>query len=308
MTLYTRGVLMAVITTVLFGVTSSVAKLISVDGLSQMSVMVYRTFFVVVVLTAWFSCTGRKDLFRVPNPMVSQYAMLGFFSLVCNATGFMMSCMYLSVPQAVIIHYTFPLSTMVASCLVTREPPTRLEVIAGVLVAVGLCVGFSESLENMEVPSVAGVVWGVVSVLGFSGQVIVSRSMAADGKSHPLTQLFYTNLFGGVMILVGKSLFVGWADLSGLSWPVFAIMQYPAIAGSLIAFGLLFAALRHIPPTTASLICSLEIVVALAAMPLFLGTLPSVLETLGASIIFVAVTGSTLLKGRAMRVPPPKAG
>ena len=137
---------MALMTALLFGIMSSVAKLISADGLSQMSVMAYRTVFAVVALGLWFSFSGKKDLFRIPNPMVSKYAMLGFFSLVCNATGFMMSCVYLSVPQAVILHYMFPLTTMAASCLVSKERPTGLEVLAGVLVVAGLFLLLRNSL------------------------------------------------------------------------------------------------------------------------------------------------------------------
>jgi|GEM_PF-797111 len=307
MSLYMRGVLMATLTAVLFGAMSSVAKIISADGLSQLTVMAYRAIFVVLALSVGFTVTGRKHLFRISRQMAPRYAALGFFSLVCAAGGFMMSCMYLSVPHAVILHYTFPLSTMALAFFISREIPSLLEVLAAILILVGMYIGFAAGKESLEPLSVPGVVWGVVSVFGFSAQMLLSRTMSRAGKSDPVTQLFYVNLFGGLIVIIGKSVFWGWGDLSGLSWEVFAWMQYPAIGGSLCAFWLLFASLRYISPTTVSLICTLEIVMALAAMPLLLGSTPTAQEAVGALIIMAAVIGSTLFKRpKAVPAAPPQ--
>ena len=76
--------------------------------------------------------------------------------------------------------------------------------------------------------------------------------------------------------------------------PIAMSMQYPAIAGSLLAFLLFYSALKYIPAPTVSLITSLEIVSALVLTPLMLKQTPSSHELAGCAIILAAVVITTV--------------
>lgn len=295
---YRKGILMATATAILWGASGSFVKLISADGLSQITVAVYRTWFIVAVIGLWLRYKRGAEAFHVSRRTMAAYVSMGFLTIICTGTGYMMSCVYLTVPQAVILHYTFPLLTLIGDCVITRERPTVLQALAAVLIIVGLYVGFAMGNELGAV-SVAGVVWGVLSVFGFAGQNLLSRSILKGGKTDPIVQLFYANLFGGIMVTLGKSAFIGWGDLHLITPRVLLLMQYPTLVAGIIGFALLFTSMKYIPATLASLLCSLEVVSTLALMPLLLGSTPTLQEVAGALIILFAVAISTVRKKAA---------
>ncbi len=290
---YRKGILMAILTAALWGGSGPFVKLISAEGLHQVTVMMFRACFVVLAVGPWLALRRGTDALRVSGRMLAAYALLGLLTIVCMATGYMLSCVYLTVPQAVILHYTFPLLTIAGDCLITKERPTLLQVVGAVLILVGLYVGFAMG-EGLGTISVIGAIWGTISVIGFAAQNLMTRSLLKSGKRDPMVQLFYVNLFGGIMLLAGKSALLGWDDLGLITPRVALLMVYPVAVTGLIGFALLFSSMKYIPATLASLLCSLEVVSSLAAMPLLLGSLPTRQETAGALIILFAVIVSTV--------------
>ena len=304
---YRKGILMATTTAILWGASGPFAKIISANGLDQVTVTVYRTCFIVTVLGLWLRRKRGGDAFLVPRNTLAAYGAMGFLSIVCTGMGYMMSCVYLTVPQAVILHYTFPLLTMAGDCLITKERPTLLQVGAGLLILVGLYVGFAMGQGLGEI-SLIGAAWGVISVLGFATQNLLTRSIMKGGRNDPLMQLFYANLFGGILVILGKSAFLGWADLRLITPRIMLLIQYPTIVAGLLGFALLFTSMKYIPATLASLLCSLEVVSTLAAMPLLLGSLPTMQEVVGAMIILFAVAMSTIdTRKRSLPLPTKNA-
>ncbi len=286
---YTRGVAMALGTALLWGGMSPLAKFVGSQGVSMASVMCYRALLVVILMAAWLRSSLGAGWYRIERRLMRTYLLLGFLTVVMNACGFMMSCAYLTVPQALMIHYTFPLATMAGSYFITREKPPLLQVAAGLMIIVGLYVGFMGAGGRMNSVSPAGLLWAVASVIGLSGQTLVSRRILKGGATDPLIQLFYIHLFGGAMLIVGKSALMGWADLKAINGAVFALMQYSALGAGLLGFGFMFNALKFIPASLVSLICTLELVFALCITPFALGLYPTANELLGCAVIMVSV-------------------
>ena len=295
---YWRGVAMVLGTTLCWGAMAPVAKLISSNGPSQVTVTCYRALFITVVVGAWLAAVKGHAAFRPGRRMFSAYALLGLFSLVFAATGNMVSCVYLTIPQALIIHYTYPLVTMVGSALFAHEKPSPIQVAAGFCIVAGLYIGFNFIHGGPGQISTAGVLWGALSVFGTSGQTLISRRISKTEKPDALLQLFFSNMAGGLILIVFKSVLSGWDDLSLITPKIFALMQYPAIAGSLLAFFLFYSSLKYIPAPTVSLVTSLEIIIALVLTPLLLHQMPSVHELAGCAIILVAVIVSTVSNAR----------
>ena len=292
---YWRGILMAFSTAVLWGAVAPVVKIIAAGGISLITVMCYRAVFVVFVMGCWLYFKKGACAFNIPRQTMFMYVLIGVLTIVFNASGYLMSCSYLSVPHALILHYTYPLVTMAGSVFITREKPSAIQVMAGFLVMLGLYVGFSLGSGGGAVSAV-GVIWGVLSVLGFSSQTLLSRRMLKTGASDPLVQLFFIHLFGGLVLIAGKSFVSGWSDLSAMTPALFAIIQYPAAAAGLLGFGFLFSALKYIPASTVSLICTLEIVFALLLTPFLLHQTPNVYELSGCAIILTAVACSMITR------------
>ncbi len=286
---YTRGVMMALGTAVLWGGMSPLAKFIGSQGVSMVSVMCYRAAAIVILMPMWLRYSLGPEWYRIERRLMRTYLLLGFLTVVMNACGFMVSCFYLTVPQALMIHYTFPLVTMAGSYFITREKPSKTQIAAGLMIVAGLYVGFLGAEGGISSVSPAGLLWAVASVVGLSGQTLVSRRILKGGAANPLIQLFYVHLFGGAMLIAGKSALMGWADLKAIDGAVFALMQYSAFGAGLLGFGFMFNALKFIPASLVSLICTLELVFALCITPFALGLYPTANELLGCAVIMASV-------------------
>ncbi len=291
---YSRGVAMTVCMAALWGGVSPLSKYIGSHGVSMVSVMCYRAVVVAAVTGLWLRFSLGSGWYRVSRQLLLTYLLLGLLTTALNACGFMISCFYLTVPQALMIHYTYPLVTMAGSYFVTGEKPTAVQAAAGVMVLAGLYVGFTGDGGVMASVSAAGVVWAVLSVIGLSGQTLVSRRILMGGGTNPIVQLFYVHLFGGVIIAACKSLSVGWGDLAAVNGVIFALTQYSACCAGLIGFGLMFSALRLIPASLVSLICTLELVFALVITALLLGQYPTPHELAGCAVVMASVACAAL--------------
>ena len=74
----------------------------------------------------------------IPTAIAKQFLLIGVFGLVMNSSGFLMSAVLLTIPQALMIHFSYPIITIVGSALFTKEKPTILQVMASFLIIFGL--------------------------------------------------------------------------------------------------------------------------------------------------------------------------
>jgi drug/metabolite transporter (DMT)-like permease len=286
---YWRGVILTILAAVSWGVISPVAKILAGSGISLMSVMVFRAFFVVAALGPYLLFTRGRKIFSVAKPDLGFYCLSGLLSVVCSGGGFLMSLEYLSVAEALILHYTFPLVTLLGSLYITHEKPTKLQVLAGFLIIAGVYSGMVSGEKSFGGVSVPGLLWGLLAIVGISGQALVARRVSKKQQTDQCMLLFYAHFSGGVLLFLGKTAMMGWQDLVNFTPHLFYLMLFQSMCGSLLAYAFFYSALKYIPAATVSLICTLEIVVAVGLAALTLGAIPSVNEIFGCMIIIIAI-------------------
>lgn len=300
MTDRTKGIALAVATTIVWGAGASFSRMISADGVSQLTVMAFRTPVVALILAAVVAARRGTSALFVPRRTLAFYILSGLFTIALNATGYNTSCVYLSVPQAVILHYTFPMLTMLGDCFITGERPTVVHFVSGVLILVGLYVGFIMG-HGFGAVNMIGIAAGCISVFGMASGNLLTRTMMKGGHGDPAVQLMYANISAAVMIWISITIHGGWGDVQFITPRTVALMIYPTVVNGLIGFVLLFEALKYIPATLVSLICSLEVATTIAVMPIILGTLPTLQEGAGAATIMFAVALSMLGRARSAK-------
>ena len=291
---YWHGVAMTLIAAVCWGIMSPIAKVLAGAGISLMSVMAFRALFVVIIMGPYLCYTKGREVFRPDSNMLSFYFLSGLLSVVFSGGGFLMSLKYLSVAEALIIHYTFPLVTLLGSLWITRERPTTLQVISGFLIIAGVYLGMVGGEKTFSGISVPGLMWALLAIVGISGQALVARRVCKGQKTDQMTLLFFAHLLGGIVLAVGKSALVGWDDINNFTPPLFALMAFQAFCGSRRAYGLFYTALKYVPAATVSILCTLEIVVAVGLTSLLLGQSPSTQEVMGCGIIIIAIVCATV--------------
>ncbi len=291
---YWRGIIYCLLAAFSWAVMGPIAKVLSAAGINLISVMAFRGLFVAVVMGPLMLYVRGKTFFCPAKKDLIFYINSGILSVVLAGGGFLMSLAYLSVAEALILHYTFPLVTMLGSLYITHEKPSRIQVIAGFMIIGGVyagMVGGEKSLAGMSLP---GVIWGVIAVIGISGQAILARLASKTCEVDTMATLFYGHFIGGIMLVVLKSIFLGWSDLLNFTPMYFLIMALQAFSGSLLAYGLFYSALKLIPASTVSLLCSLEMVLGVLLTAVTLGVIPSIQEVFGCGIIILAIVLVTL--------------
>lgn len=292
---HAKGVMMAAGTGLLWGASGPIARIISDAGVTMFTLTSLRAVIIAVVVGAYLVASRGASSLAISGKLLKIYFLIAIFAVVCNGTGYFMSYAYLTVPQAITLHYTFPLVTMIAECILLREKFSWSQAIGCGLVLLGLYVAFIWGGGVGEV-SIIGACWGLTAIFGFTAQNILTRKTLKRGESDPIVQLFWSNVIGGAMLIIGTSAFVGWDDTANITPAIVPYMAYPIIINGLVGFGLLYASMKYIPATLASLLCTIELVSSLALMPLILGSSPSMHEAIGAALIFVAVAVSTIGK------------
>lgn len=288
----TKGILLAVVATVIWGSCASFARLVSDTGVAQITVMAFRAPLIAIILGAFISITRGPSALAVPRRMLACYAVVGVCSIALNATGYNTSCTYLTLPQAVILHYTYPMLTMLGDCFLTRERPTVTHFISGVLILVGMYIGFGMGDVSTSV-DMFGVFCGALSVFGMASGNILTRTLMKSGRGDAFVQLFYANISCAIIIWSLITINGGWSNALLITPRTAGLMLVPTLGAGLVGFILVYSAMKYISATLTSLICSLEVVTTLAVMPIFLGSAPSLKEAAGAATILFAVALST---------------
>ena len=291
---YWYGVAMTLIAAVCWGIMSPIAKVLTGAGISLMSVMAFRALFVVLVAGPYLYFAKGPQVFRPDSSMLSFYLLSGLLSVVFSGGGFLMSLKYLSVAEALIIHYTFPLVTLLGSLWITRERPTFRQIISGFLIIAGVYLGMVGGEKTFSEISVPGLMWALLAIIGISGQALAARRVCKGQERDQMTLLFFAHLLGGTILAAGKTVLVGWEDIYNFTLPLFGLMVFQSFCGSLLAYGLFYTALKYVSAATVSLLCTLEIVVAVGLTSFLLGQSPSMQEVLGCAIIIIAIICATV--------------
>ncbi len=226
-------------------VVSPLGRMLALRGADMTTVVVVRTLLAACILFLWLLLKNPRSL-RISfkdGLVLLAYAVL---AIPLTATGFLYSLKYLTVPAALIIHYTFPLATLLGGLWITGERPTAPQYIAALLVIAGVWLGVFSSGTADGSFSLLGGFWGLLAVVGLSGQFLMGRVLLSGKRLSGVLLIFYSHLFGGLIMAALKTVFSGWGDLAAMQpsdWGAIAIGARRQRARAHRV--LLFPALRH---------------------------------------------------------------
>ncbi|MFA5673190.1 MAG: DMT family transporter [Thermovirgaceae bacterium] len=282
------GVLLALSTGISWGIVSPLARILTDHGVDMLTVIVLRTVIVVLFIGGLLSLSGYGRGLKVQTGSLTLLVSIGIMG-VLTSTGFLFSIQYLNVPIALLIHYLFPLATALGALVFLRERPTLKQFIAGVLILFGLWVGlFRNSYFSQIQFTGLGVFWGLLAVVGLSGQSLLGRFAALKGLDYRRL-VFYSNLFGLLALGGVKMAFFGVSDLIAIPFSDLLLILAIGLIGGALASITYYSSLRFISSPLASLLCTSEIVVGMLGSSLLLKLAPSIPEMAGAFIIIFAI-------------------
>ena len=190
--------------------------------------------------------------------------------------------------------YTFPAFVAVAAFALGRERLDRPRLAALGLAFGGLVLVLAGAGAGALDP--LGAALGVGAALVYSTYILVSESVVGRVRPRLLAALVCT---GAAVALTAGSALLGElrpADLTVAGWAWLACL---AVVSTVASISLLFAGLRRVGPTTASILSTAEPVVTVLLAFLVFGELLSLVQLVGAALVLAAVL--------VLYVRPPRA-
>jgi drug/metabolite transporter (DMT)-like permease len=289
------GYAMVAIAATLFAVNGSVSKVVLGSGLSSLELAQIRNtaaailffVFLIVVAPSRLRADRRELLFLVA---------FGIVGIALVQWLYFVAIEHLPVGVALLIEFTAPLFVALFARFVYGEHVRRR-----IWVSVALCLtGLTLVVELWS-----GVAFSTVGVTAaFGGALALSAYllMAERERKHrdAASLSFYGFLFAALLWAVVQPLWnFPWdvldddvslqGNLSEYSAPMWLLVAFIVVVGTMVTFSLLMGSLRHVSATRASIVGTLEPVVATVIAWAWLGESFGPMQLVGGAIVIAGI-------------------
>jgi drug/metabolite transporter (DMT)-like permease len=290
-----RGVALGIVAACTYGIGPVLIK-VALEDMSASTLLLYRLVLAAALLWALLALTGRlRETPRRTAPWLGPLA-LGAVAYGGQMTLFALALERISASLVVILFHTAPIVVVAVTALTGREPLTRLRLVALALGVGGVAVVAVASGEVRAEP--LGIVLAVGSALAYAGVVLGTDAYAGSIAPLPLSVLLAT---GAALALLIAAPPVG-AGTPGDASGWLLVVAIAVVVG-VIGTTALLAGVAMIGPSLASILLTLEPLVALLLAWVALDERLSALQLAGGALIIVAA----IVAHRAAAEPVPGA-
>jgi drug/metabolite transporter (DMT)-like permease len=286
---------MAASAATLWAVNGTVSKVILASGISSLRLSQVRTTGAVAGFVLVLLATDRRRL-RVTRRELPFLAVFGIAGLAFVQWFYFLAIHRLAIGIALLIQYLAPLLVALWARYVFHEPVRRRIWLALLLALLGL--GLIVDVRNGGTISTAGVVFSLAAAVTYALYILLAEH--AVGERDAVSLLAWGFAFGAVFWAV---IAPWWSFPSGRTAahvsllgrlshhhaPVWALMAFMIVIGTIIPFFLLVSALRHLPATRVGIIAMLEPVVATIVAWAWLDESLSAVQLAGAAVVLGAI-------------------
>jgi drug/metabolite transporter (DMT)-like permease len=292
---HTLGYVMVATAATLFAVNGTVSKVVLGSGLSSLELTQIRSTGAAVGLLGFLLAFAPSRLHFTRKELL--------FLVVFGVTGvafvqwlYFVAIDHLPVGIALLIQFIAPVFVALFARFVYQERIRRRIWVALVLCTTGLSV-VVEIWSGLAF-STAGITAALAASFALTAYIL----MAERERRHrdPVSLSFYGFLFAALFWAVVQPLWrFPWSalddtvslqgNLSEHTAPVWLLVGFVIVVGTMITFTLLTGALRHIPATRASIVATLEPVIATVVAWLWLGESFGTAQLAGGAVVLAGI-------------------
>jgi drug/metabolite transporter (DMT)-like permease len=279
----------------LFAVNGTVSKVVLASGMSSLRLTEVRSLGAFLGFAAILAVT-RPAALRVDRRELLFLALFGLAGVASVQLFYFLSIHRLQIGVALLIQYTAPLLVALWVFLVLREHVRRRLWVALGLALVGLSLVVDlwggVSLDGL------GVAFGALSAVAYAAYILFAEH--AIGRRDTVSLLCYGFLFASLLWAVVQPwwsfpISVPQRDvsllghLSDVHLPVWALLAWIVVLGTVVPFLLIVAALHHIRATRVAIVAMLEPVVASIVAWAWLGERLGTEQLVGGAIVLAGI-------------------
>ncbi len=289
------GYAMVATAAALFAVNGSVSKVVLDSGLSSVDLAQIRASCAALGLLAFLIAFARPNL-RVSRRELLFLLAFGVVGVALVQWLYFVAIHNLPVGVALLIEFTAPLFVALFARFVYRELIRRR-----IWVAVALCItGLALVVEVWAGVgfSTVGVSAALGGAFGLTAYLLMAEHERRDRDAVSLS--FYGFLFAALFWALVQPLWqFPWGvlddtvslqgNLAERTAPVWVLVGFIVVVGTMITFSLLTGALRHVSATRASIVATLEPVLATVVAWLWLGETFGTAQLVGGAVVIAGI-------------------
>lgn len=285
------GYALVVVAVLLFAVNGAVSKVLLVSGLSSLRLTEVRCTGALAGLLLVLAGTGRgKPSLRARElPLLVAFGVGG---LVAVQLLYFVAIRRIPIGIALLVQYVAPVLVALWARYVLHEP-VRRRIWAALALSLA---GLSLIVEVWSGVALDGI--GVTAALGAALAYAVYVLLAEHGvaRRDPISLSAYGFLFASLFWAIVQPWWsfpagvVGdrvslLGNLAGTRLPVWALISWMVVLGTIVPFALIASALRHVSATRASILAMIEPVAGALVAYLWLGESLSAVQLTGGGIV-----------------------
>ena len=289
------GYAMVIAAALLFALNGTVSKVVLQSGISSLELTQVRATGAFLGFALLLAFTRRSSL-RLTRRELPYLVVFGIAGVALVQWLYFVSIGRLPIGIALLLEYLGPILIALWAWAVYKEPIRRRLWLALVLALVGLSL-VVEFWSGLSLDGL-GVAAALCAAVAYAVYVLMAEhavrwrdpaSLTAYGflfaalfwaVVHPIWRFPAERLDDSVSLL---------GHLERFALPVWQLMLYVVVAGTMITFLLVAAALRHISATRVGIIAMLEPVAASAVAFLWLGESFGTAQLIGGSVVLAAI-------------------
>jgi drug/metabolite transporter (DMT)-like permease len=279
----------------LFAVNGTVSKVILESGISSTRLVQARTTGALVLFGLVLALLAPRSL-RVTRRELPFLVLFGAVGVAFVQWLYFVAIHRLPVGIALLIQYLAPLLVALWARFAMREPVRRRIWVALALALVGLTL-LVEVWEGLTLDGV-GVVAALAAALAFALYLLLAER--AVGRRDPFSLSLYGFLFAAAFWagvrplwtfpdeeLTDRASLLG--NLADVELPVWGLTAWLVVLGTIVPFGLVVWALRHLPATRVGIVAMLEPLVATLVAWAWLGEELAPVQLSGGAVILAGI-------------------
>jgi drug/metabolite transporter (DMT)-like permease len=281
---------------IIFAVNGTVAKVVLASGMSSLELTQIRSLGAVVGFGLVLAVL-RPGTFRVGRRELAFLVLFGITGVAFVQWFYFLAIHRLPVGIALLIQYLAPLLVALYAHFVMDETVRRRIWIALALALAGLTLIVEPWSEGIALDEL-GLIAALAGAVAYAVYILMAER--AVKRRDPLSVAFYGFLFAALFWLAVQPLWqfpagtaTGTTSLQGnlaaVAAPVWLLLTFIVAVGTVLTFGLIISALRHVSATRVGIIAMLEPVAGALVAYLWLGEALGAAQLTGGAIVLCGI-------------------
>jgi drug/metabolite transporter (DMT)-like permease len=290
------GYAMVAVAATLFAINGTVSKVILGSGIDSQQLTEVRCAGALLGLTL-IAVATRPSSLRIRRQELFLLVALGVGGLALVQWSYFFAIHRIAIGVALVIQFVGPILVALWARFVYRENVRRRIWVALVLALTGLVL--IVEIWRTHRPNAAGLAAAVLAAITYAAYILLAERgvRVRDPISLSAWGFFFATLFWSVLApwwhfpsgRVGADVSL-LGNLASSHLPVWALMLWMVVLGTIVPFALVVGALRHIGATRAGITGMLEPVLAIVVAWVWLGESLDLLQLSGAAVTLAGIS------------------